>query len=679
METDLPIIDWFEEPIKKSIVSVFDGINEFVESLDLVKRYRVAHFELLQPQVNTVKILGMQQPIELYKIYHPTVLSTDIRRRIYKPEWGKIEEGSAKSKKTDQRSSEYGDRFVEQHQRTVVLGGPGAGKTTFLRFLALAYLNKEIFDRSQLKRSLLPIYLHLPTFARDKQYLLDAISTPLVNRTEESARAFYKRLLQTGQCIVLLDSLDEVSVDQKSTVISQISDFCAQFPKAKVVVSCRTADYHQVLQGFSEVEISRLTGEAVRAIVSAWFSAEPGRGERLISLLEADKSMSAMTETPLLLGLLCIQYRNDLALPKRKTELYRRCVDALLRDWDTTRGFRRESQYSMLSDDRKEAVFESVAAAGFNAEIEYEYPEPNLLGAIADTIEKFGISGNDARGILLEMESHHGIIEKCSAETYQFSHATMHEYFAARFYVASRQEMVIVKTHYDDEKWHTVISFMCAILHDPAPVLEFLISKSSTANFQYYPTFGKRLTHLLLLYRCMSMGPSIPIPLRQRICQHLVQSQIHMLSRLSEDGVLPYAARRQHGVRQTLFYYEKPRRSIEKLLQPYRSLMNEAFLSPVQDYVEQAIVGARQLAVGPQNTVYQRVAAISCLLAPMADAKPQDFANWMFACSAELLKIKTDSIRSFIVDSITVHEKVHPSIEPDINFSIGLSALAKSA
>ena len=178
MTVDLPIIDWFKEPIKKSISSVFDGLNEFVESLDLFQRYRNAHFELLQPQVNTVKILGMQQPIELYRIYHPTVVSTDIRRRIYKPEWGKIEGSATKTQKTDSRNSEYGDLFIEKCQRTVVLGGPGAGKTTFLRFLALAYLDENIFERSKLKRSLLPVYLHLPTFARDKQYLVDAISAP---------------------------------------------------------------------------------------------------------------------------------------------------------------------------------------------------------------------------------------------------------------------------------------------------------------------------------------------------------------------------------------------------------------------------------------------------------------------------------------------------------------------
>lgn len=676
MNAELPIINWFDEPIKESIASVFHGVNDLVESLDLIRRYRNTHGELLLPHVGTVKILGMQHPIDLKKIYHPTVVSTDIRRRIFKPEWGMLDGKAEKSSKQDvTRNSEFGDRYIEQNNRVVVLGGPGAGKTTFLKFLALAYLDEAVFKRSNLKRSFLPIYLHLPTVARDKQYLMDAVVGPLVARTDERARLFYTRLLESGNCVVLLDSLDEVPGDQRASVVQAVLDFGALYPQLKIVLTCRTADYHESLRGFSEVEVSRLTKEGVAAIVTAWFSSEPDRAARLLSTIDADAAVSAMTENPLLLGLLCIQYRNDLALPKRKAELYRRCVDALLRDWDTTRGFRRDTQYSQLSDDRKENIFEAVAAAGCKDFIEYEYAEPDLLMSISDTIERFGVSGNNARGVLLEMESHHGIVEKCSAESYQFSHASMHEYFAARYFVATRQEMVVVKAHYDDEGWHTIITFMCAILHDASPLLEFLIAKSSTENFQYYPTFGKRLTHLLLLYRCMSMGPSIPIPLRAKVCEHLVRSQIHMLTQLGSDGVLPYAARRQHGVRQTLFTYAKPRTSIEKLLQPYRSLMNDAFLSPVLDYVDYAYASARQVAVGGPADLYRRIGVITCLLAPTSDVRPQEFLNWMFACSAELLKAQGEVVRLFVVDSITVHKKVHPSLEPTIDVTRGLNAV----
>ena len=675
MDIDLPVINWFEDPIKKSVSSVFDGLNDLVDSLDLIRTYRNGHLELLAPHVSTVKILGMQQPIDLVKIYYPTLVSTDIRRRIYKPEWGKLDSNGAQEAKKEVRNTEFGDKYVEENSRIVVLGGPGAGKTTFLKFLALTYMEGELFKKSHLKQSLLPIYIHLPTFARDKQYLEDAISIPLITKVDGRARKFYRRLLETGNCIVLLDSLDELTVDQKLTITQQITDFCSQFPKTKIVVSCRTADYHQVLQGFSEIEITRLTKEGVRAIVRAWFALEMDKADRLLSMLDVDKAVSAMTENPLLLGLLCIQYRNDLALPKRKAELFRRCVDALLRDWDTTRGFRRDTQYSQLSDDRKEAIFESVAAAGCSPDIEYEYKEPQLLVTIADAIGRFGVPGSDAKGILLEMERHHGIVEKCSAETYQFSHATMHEYFAARFYVASRQEISILKAHYDDDRWHNIITFMSAILHDPSQLLEFLIAKSSTENFQYYPTFGKRLTHLLLLYRCMSMGPSISIDLRKAICEHLVQSQINMITQLNLDGVFPYAARRPHGVRQTLFSYSKPRPSIEKLLQPYRSLMNEAFLSPVSDYVDNVLLSAKKIAVQSNASSIAKVSILTCLLAPIADSRPQDFINWLFGCSAELLRTQGGSVRAFVVDSISVHRKLHPSIEPTIEIDRGLAAL----
>ena len=37
MLNDIPVINWFEEPIKKSIQSIFNDTNDYVESLDLIK------------------------------------------------------------------------------------------------------------------------------------------------------------------------------------------------------------------------------------------------------------------------------------------------------------------------------------------------------------------------------------------------------------------------------------------------------------------------------------------------------------------------------------------------------------------------------------------------------------------------------------------------------------------
>ena len=70
-DLEIPVLNWFDEPIKDSVKSVFSGMNAFIESLDLFNNYRKTHFEMLTPQVSGVKILGMQQPMDLKRLYYP--------------------------------------------------------------------------------------------------------------------------------------------------------------------------------------------------------------------------------------------------------------------------------------------------------------------------------------------------------------------------------------------------------------------------------------------------------------------------------------------------------------------------------------------------------------------------------------------------------------------------------
>lgn len=660
---DVPGIDWFEEPIKESVKSVFDGVNAFVESLDLFKVFRSTHFEMLTAQVSGVKILGMQHPVDLKSLYYPASISTNIRRRIYAADWESVDAQPGLRKAIKTKNIQGADSYISKNSKVVILGGPGAGKTTFLKFVALAYSDRTIFNKTKLAKSQLPIYLHLPQVARDECKILDAICRPLTERKGKFARDFYTRLIEHGECTLLLDSLDEVPVAARRALIQRINDFTALYPKCRVVISCRTADYDQAFTEFSEVELSRLKPEAVESIVNAWFNRDRERAEKLLTLLQNDESVSSLTETPLLLSLLCIQFKNDLALPKKKTELYRRCVDALIRDWDTTRGFRRDTAYSQLSDDRKEKIFEAVAGAACADSINYELSEAFVLREISNEISRFSLDANDAKGILLEIENHHGILEKCSVETYEFSHGTMQEYFAARYFVAKRLEMDVLRKHYDDEEWHNVIAFVVSILDDPSEVLNFLVAKSRMTSFQNYPAFGKRLVHLLLLYRCMAIGVSISVSLRHNICTHLVESQVQMLRHLNRDGIYPFAARIQSGVRQALFSSKKSRASLTKILQPYRRLMNEIVLSPVKEYAEVASNTLDEI-LSVEGTIYGNVGIVTCLICPISDVKPKFFLVQMIAHSKAMQKLGVFSaVRSVIEESITHQKIAYPEIQ----------------
>lgn len=658
---NIPVINWFDEPVKESFNSVFKGLNSKIESFDLFKSFRKTHLNLLTHNVSGIKILGMQQPVELKNLYYPASVSTNIRRRIYAEEWKSVDSKERQKTYRSLTPTDRADTYISENQRVILLGGPGAGKTTFLKYLALAYADKSIFDNTKLKSSYLPIYLHLPILAKDNEEIIDAISKPLEIRNGHYAKDYYIRLLENGACILLLDSLDEVPLHSKNTVIDKIKNFVGLYPKLKVVISCRTADYDQTIDNFSEVELTKLTKDGIKAIITAWFGRDIEKGNKLLSLLENDHTVASLTETPLLLSLLCIQFKNDLALPKRKTELYRRCVDALIRDWDTTRGFRRDSEYSQLSDDGKEKIFEAIAGSASKEFIDYELDESEILEYISSEISRFSLDPNNAKGILVEIENHHGILEKCSAETYQFSHATMQEYFAARYFVAKRMEMNIIKKNYENEGWHNILIFAASIMDDPSTYLDFLVAKSSMEKFRNYPAFARRLTHLWLLYRCLATGVSVDPAKRSEICRHLVKSQVDMLTQLHKDGVLPFAAKIQNGVRQPIFYYKKGRNSLEQILKPYRNLMNEIVMSPVREYAEEV---CRIIPTIEIKNKFELGGTITCIMVPISDLKPQLFSDIMNDHYVAIKKTTADSVASVIQESLMLHYKTHPSTQP---------------
>ncbi|MDH0899544.1 NACHT domain-containing protein [Comamonas aquatica] len=519
------ITDIALSPAKAAVMSAYEELNRKVESYDLTGKYRGKHFEIIKNNTSEVKILGMQQPLNLVDIYYQTSVSTEIKRRIYTDEWKQINNKKT-ALETKLKNTIPADKYIEDNNKVVILGGPGAGKTTLLKYLALSYMDKVIFQKTNLKTPKIPIYIHLPSLIHEDLSIIDYISSILEEKTDQYAINFIERISDSGDAIFLLDSLDEVPQDHKKTIIEKINTVTRLYSKSKYVLTCRTADYIQTMEGFTEVEVSKLTEQAISSIIYGWFKKEnKEKAERLISLLKEDKSISKLTETPLLLGLLCIQYRNDLALPKRRSELYRRCVDALLRDWDASRNFRRQSEYSQLSDDRKEMIFEYIAGKTSEDQIEYEFPESKAIEAINQVTEQLGISNVSSRNILQEIESHHGIVEKCSVDLFQFSHGTMHEYFIARHIVHLRQELAWVKKKHSDSSCQTVIIFICSIMPDPSPILEFLLNKSNTSNFKNFPALANKINNLLLLHRCLCSGISINLDLRKKINKHIIESQ----------------------------------------------------------------------------------------------------------------------------------------------------------
>ena len=650
LTVEVPILSWFDEPIKQAIRSVFEDVNNFTEALDIFKKYRGNHFPRLVQSISHIKILGMSQPIPLTDLYSPAMVSTTIFGRLYEQEWlsASSAEPASPVRRREVGKLTRADEFIEGHPRVAVLGSAGSGKTTLLRHLALSMCDKEVFSSTKLKTSRFPFFMSLPKYARDtagNQSIPDYLAKELERYTDSYAPQFVKRVLNRGVAVLILDSLDEVQPSIRKAVVEQVREMSSGYPECRIVVSCRTADYDPISDNFYEVEIARLTDSAIPTIVNAWFTQDRKKAKDLLRHLDHDERVQSLCETPLLLSLLCIQFRHDLALPKRKTELFRRCIDAFLRDWDASRGFRRDTAYSSLSDDRKEKIFESVAGRAVSGDVRYTFPEEEVVRCIERCCDLFGLPPSQAQNILVEIEAHHGILERFSADSYMFSHPSFQEYFAARDLLSQRQELEAIRKNVDDDRWVGVIEFAAALHGEPTGLLKYLARKSQMGSVKNFPTMARRTQTLLLLYRCLSSGVNIPNRTREGLYQGIVAAHGHMSTIFRNGGVFPIAVLVKDGVRHA-YLYNKRRPTLAGALVPLRRLANEILLSPSDVYADLALHRLCEISFkGSGHARFESVAEALCLAVPIASSRPQQVKDI-------LEDLKNRNVRDFVTQLV---------------------------
>lgn len=620
---EIPIISWFDEPVKKSVSSVFGGVNASVEAWDLFKKYRAAHFAMLREAVGKVKVLGMSTPMSLLDLYYPVRVSSDIRRRLYQSEWLTTQSAAPRSSAGTEFRAIDGSQYVEKSNRLVVLGGPGAGKTTFLKYLALAYSEKVVFEGTKLKTSKLPFFVSLPELSKVDLGILDFISRPLIQREDEYAKDFIERSLKKGLAVVLLDSLDEVPDAGRASVIQRVKDFSISFPETKLVVSCRTADYKEVLENFDEAELVRLSRAAVRKIIGSWFKGDKNSAAKLLQVIESDAGIASLTETPLLLSLLCIQFRHDLILPRRKIEVYKRCVETLLRDWDTTRGFRRTSAYESLSDDHKERLFEHIAGRSSNEDQTYVLACGRLYELASEYISRLGLVESDAASVIHEIESHHGIIERHSMESFCFSHASIQDYFMARYALSRRIEMQVVKSRLEDESWAGVIEFICGLHAEPDEIFDLMVKRANLKDLKNYPAIERRAKLLFLIYRCLSVGPVLTREKAREVNSHILSSVQGFLELMAKSGVYAMCSYTAGGVRHPYFHVGQKRPSLHAALLPYRKLSNEILVRSVPDYAKAAFESCETILLADELNLLE-ISTLLNTVVPLSKVNPDE-------------------------------------------------------
>ena len=363
---------------------------------------------------------------------------------------------------------------IDKFQHIVVLGDPGAGKTTMMRYMSLSCAKSDV-ER-------FPIFVSLNKYTNSElTNLLDYIFHTIEHRYGFSDLQIHiEECLENGKALILLDGLDEVTIgdlDEADVAYrhtcDQINDIALRYPDCKIAVTSRRAGWKGLLSpSFKILSIKDFTWDEIQTFTTNWFRHAPKKAHRLQSVLSNQRGMQALAANPLLLSLIAIVYDKDLELPERRAKLYERCVQVLLTEWDAHRGIKRANKFTT---DRKRNLLEEIAFYFHEQRMRY-FSKEYLLKVIRDFLPTVDISPDEAPDILFEITTQHGLIKEQAADVFGFLHLTIQEYFAA-VQVTANTTNEIPQAHYiHDPWWEEVWLLMANMMHDASLLLNSILT-----------------------------------------------------------------------------------------------------------------------------------------------------------------------------------------------------------
>lgn len=490
----------------------------------------------LVQELSTLRILDMSRPLRLERLYVQVGVQeqqplrflsadelerqthrTDSERRTWRTEAERAE-GRAAAESQGAVHTYTPIDALQRYRRIVVVGDPGAGKTTMLRHLALRMATQSEHE----SLPVLPAYVELFRFVESgHESLLDHLAEHWAEQYGfEDARDYIVSKLTDGSAALLLDGLDEVlggeSARQAESayhrVTAELSRLATRFPRAPIAATCRRQGWRGGLPQFQVLEALDFEWPQIETFVANWFGPGDRRRTGLIRALSVNGRLQTLAANPLLLSLIAIVYERDLELPERRAALYQRCVEVLLREWDA---HRKISRYSRFTTDRKQDLLKEIARHYHQRGLRY-FPEDDLLDQIARFLPTIDLAPEDSRAILDEIAAQYGLLKPQAHGWYGFLHLTLQEHFTAAALLERGAEGIrqAVAARYDPW-WEEVILLLAGSLPDASPLLSGLLQlepgepRTDDSGLLVLPDDDLFHTDLLLAARCLTGSPRV--------------------------------------------------------------------------------------------------------------------------------------------------------------------------
>ena len=381
----------------------------------------------------------------------------------------------------DGKSSRAGQRFV-------ILGDPGSGKSSLVKYLALRWAGIE--ERSLRDKQPIPLVIELGNYGR---WQCDA-RKGFIRFLEETSvwhewpHGLLDQLLrQPDRVVLLLDGLDEIfDVKIRAAVVNDIQRFSNEYTRTPIIITSRVVGYqpqrlrdaefhHFMLQDLDDNRIDEFIDRWHKEIFGNAEQAAPKR-ERLKKAIADSKSIAMLAGNPLLLTMMAILNRNQ-ELPRDRADLYSQASRLLLHQWDTERaletfpGLSADIGWREKTDILRRVAFHMQASpSGLQGNMIDDVALTTLIEDYLQTELHFEQSRAAARAVVEHLRQRNFILCFVGADSYAFVHRTFLEYFCAtefvhRFNVKKSLDMdgliQLFDHHCRDDEWREVLRLIC--------------------------------------------------------------------------------------------------------------------------------------------------------------------------------------------------------------------------
>ncbi|MFB8083496.1 NACHT domain-containing protein [Streptomyces sp. NPDC056013] len=417
------------------------------------------------------------------------------------------------------------DRTLARHDKVLLRGAAGSGKTTLVQWLAVSAAREDApagdADGMAYLRHRVPFVLPLRALTRHGERLpapdrfLSAVDCPL-----SPPEGWADRVLAAGRGLVLVDGIDEIPEAERGRARRWLRDLLDAYDGNRWLVTSRptaVSDDWLASDGFAELTLAPMSAAEVATFVRRWHraagpSAAPYE-QPLLDALRTTADVAQLATSPLMCGLICALHHGRRGfLPRGRKALYDAALAMLLSRRDRERDM--GTPYGIdLGDAPQVQLIQRLAywlTLNGRTAMDRAHAESVVREAVPAITEA---AGYDPGAVFTHLLHRSGLLREPTADTVDFVHRTFQDYLAAKALV-ERWDIGVLVRHAADDQWEDVIRM--AVGHarprECAEIFEELLKAADTA-----PDRRTELRILVVAATALDHATEVAPEVRQRI------------------------------------------------------------------------------------------------------------------------------------------------------------------